>query len=175
MPPLQAGLNKLMAYRYGSPFNAALMSFSFGTLNLTIITLFLPLFVAPIDWSLVFQADWYLYSGGFFGGSYVFTTCICPRYLGASLYFVAVVSGQLLASVVIDITKIFPSGAREINAVRIGGVCCVVVGVLTLHLVKKREARRAASGVDMKRASHEFPRVVDGEVVEMSARNPTDE
>src|SRR5688500_7211211 len=98
--PVQTGANAELRNSLGHPVTTALVSFGVGTLGLLGAVLWLRLPVPLVDaWS---QSAWWQWSGGLIGAIYIAGVVVLAPRLGAGTLIAAVVSGQMIASLVLD-------------------------------------------------------------------------
>lgn len=138
--PFQALLNRSLTQRYGTPLTGAMLSFCGGAIWMGLLS------AIALSWSSESanfgDAPWYCWCSPLAGSIYVTSTCICPKYLGASLFFTSVVCGQLAASMLIDGVKLFPNTARPVTWQRGVSVAVIVLAVGALHILYQRMIRR---------------------------------
>lgn len=131
MLPLQAGVNAQLARAGGNALWASGISFLVGTLTLLMVYSSLRL-----TWPSVHElkeAPLWAWSGGLMGAFFV--TCMAffaPR-LGATTLLALVISGQILASLLLDHFGAIGFNVHEINPWRILGVILIAAGVLLVR------------------------------------------
>jgi transporter family-2 protein len=119
--PLQAGINAELRVWLGHPLQAALVSFFVGTLALLVLNLGLRI---PFDSAQpIVNAPWWVWLGGFLGATYVSMTIVLAPRLGAAAMLAAVMTGQLVGSLVMDHYGAVGYPVRPISIERIGGLC----------------------------------------------------
>lgn len=74
------------------------------------------------------------YCGGLYGAIYVTCTIFIVPHIGFSVFFVCVITGQLLSAVLIDIFGLFHSERRSIHPGRIVGLGLTIAGGVLLLL-----------------------------------------
>jgi len=129
--PVQAGINSKLSKVAGSPVIAALISFLVGT-----VALILYLLITrrdEVSWSGLKSAPAWLFAGGLIGAFYVAVITLIVPGLGAALTFSLVVTGQLIAAMIIDHNGWLGMATREISAGRLVGVALLVVGVILIR------------------------------------------
>ncbi|HJL43207.1 MAG TPA: DMT family transporter [Myxococcales bacterium LLY-WYZ-16_1] len=134
--PLQPGVNAELRRYLGSPFLAALGSFAGGTLALFCLSLAL-----RVPWpSLhrVAQTPWWAWTGGFIGVCIVTTSIVLAPRIGAAALFSAVVTGQLVGSLLVDHFGLVGFEVQRLNAVRVLGVVLLLAGVYVIQLGSSR-------------------------------------
>jgi transporter family-2 protein len=129
--PIQAGINSRLARVSGSPVIAAFISFLVGTIVLSLYILITRKY--SIQWSGLKSAPIWLFTGGMIGAFYVAAITFIVPTLGAALTFALVISGQLLAAVVIDHFGWLGMATREITAGRVVGAILLIAGVILIR------------------------------------------
>lgn len=130
--PLQAVINAKLGKVSGGPVISAFISFLVGTVVLAVYLLITRRHV--IQWSGLQSAPVWLFAGGVIGAFYVASiTSIIPT-LGTALTFALIITGQLIAAIVIDHFGWFGMAVKEISAGRIIGAVLLIAGVM---LIKK--------------------------------------
>ena len=128
--PLQAGLNGQLRGHLGSPFAAAFVSFSAGTLILlaTLLILRTPLPANPqsVPW-------WLWVAGGTLGVGYLIISIVLPPMIGVALTFGLVVAGQLSMSLMLDHYGLLGFAQHAINPWRALGAALIVAGVVLIR------------------------------------------
>ncbi|WP_293374760.1 DMT family transporter [Nevskia sp.] len=128
--PFQAGLNGQLRGHLGSPFAAALVSFSAGTLLLLAI-----LIAMRTPWPASPQAvPWWLWvAGGTLGVGYMIISIVLPPMLGVALTFGLIVAGQLSMSLALDHYGLLGFAQHAINPWRVLGAGLIVAGVVLIR------------------------------------------
>ena len=98
--PAQAGINAQLRIWLGHPIQAALVSFTVGTLVLFASSLALRLSWPSVDH--LGSAPWWVWVGGIFGATYVSMAVVLAPRLGAATLIGASVAGQLIGSLLLD-------------------------------------------------------------------------
>jgi bacterial/archaeal transporter family-2 protein len=123
---MQAPVNSRLGRAVGG-VQAASLSFLVGTVAL--------LLIAAVahgglgSYSKAAGAPWWAFIGGLLGAVYVTVAILTVRTLGASSLTAAVITGQLVISVVIDRFGLLGIARQPIGAQRIAGLVLLVVGV----------------------------------------------
>jgi transporter family-2 protein len=102
MMPTQAAINNKLAGHVGSPVLSAFISFVVGT-----VALFLYILATGIPLGNLFSAknaSLIAWTGGILGAFFVAATITLVPRLGVALTFSLVIAGQMLVTLVIDIT-----------------------------------------------------------------------
>jgi len=127
----QAGVNASLGRGLGHPITASFASFLVGGLSLMIYGL-----VTQVPWLTVGRASQvpgWAWSGGLLGAGYVVASIMLAPKLGASSWVVAVVAGQVLASVALDHFGLAGFPVQPFNLIRAAGLLLVVAGVLIVR------------------------------------------
>jgi bacterial/archaeal transporter family-2 protein len=119
-PPVNAGL----ARATGS-LPAAFVSFLLGTV---ILAALVALSGKSGGLGSTFDVEWYYLTGGILGVLYVFTVLVTVSSIGAGAVAAATVTGQLVASVVIDRLGVLGLEQTPLSASRLLGVALLLVG-----------------------------------------------
>lgn len=125
--PVQFSINAVLRGFVGGPAVAATISFIGGTLALVVVALAL-----RESWPLgeaLTRAPWWAWSGGLLGALYVLTTIVVIPRLGAATTVGVVLTGQVIASIVIDHFGLIRVSVHEVNVPRLAGAAFIVVGV----------------------------------------------
>lgn len=81
------------------------------------------------------EASWWMFFGGPLGAFYMFASVLLAPFLGVAWFFVAVIAGQLLMSLLIDSFGIAKSSVIDPSAMRIAGVVLVFFGGACFRLL----------------------------------------
>jgi bacterial/archaeal transporter family-2 protein len=119
-PAINAGLG-----RATGNIAAALVSFAVGTLLLAAIVV---LSGQASGLGSTFEVEWYYLLGGVLGAAYVFTALVVVSSVGAGGTAAATITGQLIASVVIDRLGILGLEETPITWERGLGVALLLTG-----------------------------------------------
>jgi bacterial/archaeal transporter family-2 protein len=84
------------------------------------------------------ELRWY-HSGGLFGAFYVTSSALCIPYTGFSLFYVCLVTGQLLAAVLIDRFGLLGNPRLQINVQRIVGCALTLLGAILVFQAHTNE------------------------------------
>ncbi|MEE1894989.1 DMT family transporter [Pseudomonas otitidis] len=124
--PLQAGINGQLARQVSSVMSAALISFLVGTVALFIVAAAqreLPSFTA------LKGLTWWHWSGGLLGAVFIATAAFAGPRIGALLFMVLVLAGQLSMALTLD--HFGWAGYREapISVGKLAGLGLIIAGV----------------------------------------------
>ena len=106
---------------------AAAISFTVGTVALVALTLALNGGLPSL--CDVANAPWWVWTGGLLGAFYVFASVILTPRLGAATPVALILTGQVLASIVIDHFGLFRDASQEAKPLRLLGALLIVAGV----------------------------------------------
>lgn len=130
---VQSRSNGSLGVTLESGLHAAAVSFSIGFGLITIVGLS----VRRIRLGLIRllsalrsnQMPWWWAAGGFFGALFIFSQSFTVGIIGVALFAVALVSGQNVASLLIDAVGLGPQGKQRLTAVRVGSALIGIVAV----------------------------------------------
>ncbi|XBQ17245.1 MAG: DMT family transporter [Oceanicaulis sp.] len=126
---LQPAFNGQLAAHLGSPFRAALVSFTAGALTLLVVVSALAFRTGLPSTERVANTPIHLFIvGGMLGALFVSTAAWATPKIGAGAFFATLIAAQLIVSLVIDHFGLIGLDARPANLVRIGGVVLLIAG-----------------------------------------------
>lgn len=131
--PLQSGINAQLRTSLGHPVFTALVSFLVGTLALAAVCVVQR--VSLPGASELGRTAWWHWVGGLMGAAYITVAVVVAPRLGATALVALVVTGQLLASLLLDQYGLAGYARMPATPARILGVVLLVAGVL---LVQKK-------------------------------------
>lgn len=130
---IQAPINSQLSKGLGLPVAAAAFSFLSGAVVLGIVSVMITrLQDISLDWRA--PAPWLFVAGGVLGGAYVTSAIILTPRLGAAALMAFLVTGQLLAGMMIDRVGFLGVAVREISMGRIAGAVLLLAGALMIRL-----------------------------------------
>ena len=129
--PTQAGINSRLNLWTQSPILAAAISFAVGTAALILYAMILRVPLPPL--SGVKQYPWWMWTGGFLGAFLVAATVVLAPRLGAVSMITLIVSGQMIASVVLDHYGLIGYTVHPVNAWRVCGILMLIGGVVLIR------------------------------------------
>ncbi|SDI13419.1 transporter family-2 protein [Pseudomonas delhiensis] len=124
--PLQAGINGQLAKQVSSVLAAALISFFVGTLGLLVLTLAnreLPALQA------LRSLHWWHWCGGFLGMFFIFIAAFAAPRVGALLFMVLVLAGQLGMAMSLDHFGWAGFKENPVSAMKLAGLAAIGVGI----------------------------------------------
>jgi transporter family-2 protein len=129
--PFQAIVNSRLGRLTENPVLAGVISFTGGTLALSIILVFwsrgLPSIPAGV------QIPWYLYVGGLLGAVYVTSALVIVPMIGTANFIAATIAGQLIMSIVIDHAGLMGVPKDPVSASKVAGALLLVAGMLLIQ------------------------------------------
>ena len=129
--PLQAGVNAFLGKHLNSAMQAGFISFLGGFLIMTVCCLLTKkMFPTP---SQLIKVPPYLLMGGLLGAIFVVSSIIIAPKIGATVYIACVVTGQLVASIIMDHYGWLGFSMHPINLWRIIGVLFLLIGVMLIR------------------------------------------
>jgi len=128
---LQPSINAVVAQTVGSGMSAAGISIS---ISLITILLLLPVFgVGNLRPAVLMSLPWWSVLGGLIGVAVVAGGLAIVPVTGVALFFVCVVSGQLVGASVIDHVGAFGVPAKPFSLIKGFGLVLVILGVFLVR------------------------------------------
>jgi transporter family-2 protein len=128
---VQVGANAHLRLFLGQPLAAAIVNFVVGLAAIGIVAVAIRM---PVPSSAAAaRAPWWAWSGGLIGATYVASAVVLAPRLGATLFFALLVTGQLLAAVVVDHFGWMGFVEQRISLTRLVGIGCLAAGVLLVR------------------------------------------
>lgn len=128
--PLQIGVNSALSERLQHPLQAAWVSFFGGFLLLSLLLVTTRLGWGPLTqpgWLLA--QPWWVYTGGVLGTLFVTSSILVAPRLGATVFIILVVFGQMISSVALDQVGAFGYPAIAFTWQRGAGLLLILLGV----------------------------------------------
>lgn len=129
--PVQAGVNAQLRIGVGHPMLAAFISFAVGTIAL--LGFNLALRVPPPTGDVMARLPWWQWIGGLLGAAYIYLAIILAPRLGAATLVAAIVSGQMVASLLLDHFGWAGYPQQSLTPMRAAGALLVIGGVLLIQ------------------------------------------
>jgi bacterial/archaeal transporter family-2 protein len=126
--PVQASINAELTRFVKHPYLGALISFSVGTMALSLCTLFQGIPLEEIK--KLPSASPHLFIGGVLGALFVGSSIFLIPRMGATSMIAAFITGQLIMSVIIDHYGLLGLSSHPLNLTRIMGIFLLFVGLL---------------------------------------------
>jgi transporter family-2 protein len=124
--PLQAGINGQLSKQIASVTGAAMISFLVGSAVLLTATLVQRQFPSL---GALRGLTWWQWSGGFLGALFIFTAAFAGPRIGATLFMVLALAGQLSMAVALDHFGWVGFREAPISAGKLLGLAAIFVGV----------------------------------------------
>lgn len=130
---IQAPINAALGRGLGMPVAAAAASFLSGAILLTLVTLLLTQWQGvSLNWRA--PAPWLFLVGGALGAAFVTINILLVSRIGAAATMAFIVTGQLLAGMLIDRIGFMEVAIREISVGRVAGAILLLCGALLIRL-----------------------------------------
>jgi bacterial/archaeal transporter family-2 protein len=126
----QPVINAAVARTLGSPVHAAFFSVF---VTLFCLGLLLPFFGGTLRPTVVASLPWWSVIGGMIGVTIVAGGAFLSPIMGAALFFVCLVGGQLLGAAIADHIGAFGLPVRSLSLTRIAGLALVLLGAVLVH------------------------------------------
>ena len=128
---VQQAVNADLRSTLGSASWAGFVSYLGGTLCMVVLALAMrdPLPAA----GLAARANWWAWSGGFFGAIYIAISIMLVPRLGTATFVALLVAGQMLASLIVDHYGIFGVVQHPVSAPRLLGAALLLGGVILIR------------------------------------------
>lgn len=133
--PLQAGMNSQLGRALGHPLWAVLVSLLIS-LSVSLPVLLLLRLPTPGLATAATQPGW-VWLGGVLGAFFLVAGVLLAPRMGATRFIAAVVTGQMLVSLLLDHFALAGYPSRPIDLWRLAGAALVVVGVLTMQMAPR--------------------------------------
>ncbi|MGE8146848.1 DMT family transporter [Pseudomonas frederiksbergensis] len=130
--PFQSAINANLSRGLGHPLWATLASLLVSLLVLLPIILALRLPLPSL--AFISKAPLWMWAGGVFGVCFVALAVMLLPKLGASGFVVLALTGQVMASMVLDHFGLFGLVERQLTLPRLAGALLVVAGVVLIQL-----------------------------------------
>lgn len=129
---IQAPINAELARGLGSPLAAAAISFLAGAVVLGVVTFIVTRTQGTsITWRE--PQAWLFVAGGLLGTVYVTTSILLIPRIGAAALIAFLITGQLIAGMVIDRVGFLGVAVREISLGRLAGAGLLIVGAVMVR------------------------------------------
>jgi len=127
---IQPGINGVAAKTLGSPMAATALSVFITLLTSLIILTFTSGFPSPTSFAAL---PWWVIFGGMIGTAVVAAGATFVPIMGAAIFFVCLIGGQLIGSVVLDHFGAFGTEVRQISWTRLLGIALAFGGALLVR------------------------------------------
>ena len=129
--PVQFAINSYLRNFVGGSVAAAAASFVVGTIALALATLVVQRSLP--DYSTIAGAPWWAWTGGLLGACFVLASIILTPRLGAATTIGLILTGQVVASIVIDHFGLIRIPVQEASLPRVLGALLIVAGVFVVQ------------------------------------------
>lgn len=136
--PFQAGANATLGRLLGHPLWATLVSLAVSML--VILPLLFAFRVAAPALGAASKGPWWIWSGGIAGVIYITAALLLAPRLGAANFIVAVIAGQMIASLAIDHFGLMGFAAKPVDPARLAGVLLIVAGMVVMQWANTAQA-----------------------------------
>jgi transporter family-2 protein len=128
---MQPGINAVAARSFGSPIAATVLSVG---ITLVVSAVIMVLLRETPAQSMFATLPWWIGFGGVIGVLVVAGGATIVPITGAAAFFVCLIAGQLVGSVVLDHLGAFGLEIRSISPLRLLGILCAFAGVVLVRL-----------------------------------------
>ncbi len=131
---LQPVVNRELAHHVNHPLQAALLSFSSGTILLALLCAGMYFFQrTPVpSTALLGKGPWWMWLGGTLGVFFITASIYMVKPLGPTVMLMCFIVGQLVASVILEHFGLLNSMVKPISGQRL---CAVLLMVLAIALI----------------------------------------
>lgn len=130
---IQTSINGQVRVRLGDPWQAAFLSTSVSTISLFILSAVMTRRLVP-PLGKVAEGPWWLWTGGLLGACIVAASLYLVSKLGSAVLFALVITGQMVAALVMDHFGVLGLPVHHVNAQRVIGVVLLLAGVALIRL-----------------------------------------
>ncbi|NKX56774.1 DMT family transporter [Arthrobacter mobilis] len=141
MRSFQQAINAAQAVQFGSPLAATLVNFAVGSAVLLAAWLVKVAVAGPAN---PLPEQWWYYLGGPMGTVFVTVANVLVRNLGVLLSGLAMIAGQLLGSLALDVA--FPAAGSVVTAATVAGTLLTLAAMILATLPWPRPGLRRRSG-----------------------------
>ncbi|PKR51664.1 DMT family transporter [Thalassospira marina] len=133
--PFQAGANATLGRMLGHPLWATLVSLIIS--SAIIIPVMAGFKVSAPTFSATLKGPWWIWLGGAAGVIYITAALLLAPKLGATNFIVAVIAGQMMASLLIDHFGLVGLPVKPVTLLRISGVALIIAGLMITQIASK--------------------------------------
>jgi transporter family-2 protein len=130
---VQSSINGQVRVRLADPWQAALVSTTVSTLSLFFAAAISSRQLAP-DLGKLTGGPWWLLTGGLMGACIVAASLFLVSKLGSGVLFALLVTGQMLAAMVMDHMGVLGLPVHHVNGQRLLGVALLLSGVALIRV-----------------------------------------
>lgn len=124
----QPAMNAVLARALGSAYGAAAVSHTVALVSILLVVAVIG--AGTVTPQTVGAVPWWIYLAGVIGMIFVASGIVIAPVTGALVFFVCIIAGQLIGSVLADHFGAFGLEVREISLMRIFGIGLVLCGAL---------------------------------------------
>jgi transporter family-2 protein len=129
---VQQAVNAALRANIGSAAWAGVVSYIVGTFCVLIIALASRDDVPTVN--AISRDNWWAWTGGFFGAIFIGVSIVLIPRLGAATYIALMITGQMIASLIIDHFAFFGVTRHATDFPRLVGAFLLVSGVVLIRL-----------------------------------------
>ncbi|WP_027051304.1 DMT family transporter [Mesorhizobium erdmanii] len=126
--PFQAGANAMLGRLLGHPLWATLISLGVSAVLIVPVMIAFRLPVPSVEMAL--KGPWWVWIGGAAGVVYITAALLLAPRLGAASFIVAVIAGQMAASLLIDHFALMGFAHRPATTARLAGLALIIGGLV---------------------------------------------
>jgi transporter family-2 protein len=126
--PFQAGANAMLGRLLGHPLWATFVSLGVSAVLIVPVMIAFRLPVPSVGMAL--KGPWWIWIGGAAGVVYITAALLLAPKLGAASFIVAVIAGQMMASLAIDHFALLSFASRPVNIARFAGLVFIIAGLV---------------------------------------------
>lgn len=134
---IQSGANTQLRSMLGSPFLAALISFSTGALSLLILNIFMGTELSLLSQDNLLRTRWWMWLGGILGAFFITSVIFIAPIIGPSKLFGLIIASQLIFSVIVDHYGWMGFEVQPINLRKLIGVLLLIAGAFLVQWGKE--------------------------------------
>ena len=137
----QPSVNGQLGQNVHHPLQAALISFTSGTIIILLICIGLGIFPPTFTRSPA-ELPWWIWTGGAIGVVMVTTSLILVPRVGSLPWFAAVMTGQTVAALLLDHFGLLGNPQSRATPIRLIGTAFLIVGVLCIVQAKRTDSKK---------------------------------
>ncbi|CAN7495830.1 DMT family transporter [Mesorhizobium sp. LjRoot246] len=142
--PFQAGANAMLGRLLGHPLWATFVSLGVSVVLIVPVMIAFRLPVPSVGMAL--KGPWWIWIGGAAGVVYITAALLLAPRLGAASFIVAVIAGQMVASLVIDHFALMSFAHRPVNIARFAGLAFIIAGLVVTQWASTIASQTAQPG-----------------------------
>lgn len=130
---VQSGANTQLRHILANPFLAGLISFSMGTLVLTIVNLVLKTDFSVLSSDTIQRTQWWMWLGGLLGSFFIMSVIFVAPKIGPTKLFGLLIASQLVFSVVVDHFGWMGFEVQPVSVRRVIGITLLIAGAFLVQ------------------------------------------